>query len=133
MFIQRIRALYHTSKLVWVISRVGLLLFLVDAMINQGMQPDLGVITVVNTVFLLYILALAYMLLVDLIKKVPTIRILKIFTGGLTIFLGLILSFMMVAVGYDLLGFQSYFLYVIPMWLILLGFYDLVGLNPTEV
>ena len=80
-------------------------------------------------IFLTYVIALCWLTVSEIFKRISVFRIVSYFAGGFSIFFGLVLAFLFINIGYEKYGLSILVVLIFPIWIILLGVRDLIFLK----
>ena len=121
---------YQKTHYFWIVSRVFLIVLFAIAIFNQINLKALSSL-IVYGIFSLYIFCMTFIFFMEIIKKsVP--KFCKIFTGITSIFFGLVLTYLILYVGGNKYGLGVIGFLIIPVWIILFGFWEMKTLMNVE-
>lgn len=115
---------YSKTYYFWFISRIFLIIAFLFSAINQF--DLLSKSKMLVSIFLgFYIMSIVYLLVFEILKKEPLLFV-KRFAGIISIFFGCLLIYMIMFFGENTYGFKNLGFLILPFWIILYGFWELI-------
>jgi len=117
---------YNTTKYLWIISRIILILLFGVTILNRISETNLSDL-IVNSLFLILFLSMIILSVFGILKKEPHFS-LRFLVGIFTILFGILMSYLLLTLGntkyatHVQIGFQ-----LLPLWIILYGIFEVTN------
>ena len=115
-----LKTFFRKTHYFWIISRVILIILFLLVVVNQKFEskPSFGI---VYGIIAVYVICMVYLSILEFTKK-DAPKIIKIFTGGFSIFFGLVILYLLI---FQFNGFVV-LAFCVPIWLIIYGTWEIM-------